>query len=122
MIRLNVINIIGGLVRKNEIVKCSFTLPPTFLNCQIRVENALKTQVIRTVFSTRIPNSQSPLVIDNVLSCSETHLPVHQSIQMIYQRLSLRSNADLHCNALLHSLDKRRSNGFNSKIKHCGKK
>ena len=49
---------------------------------------ALKTQVIRTVFSTRIPNSQSPLVTDNALNCSETHLPVYQSIQLIYQRES----------------------------------
>ena len=54
----------------------------------IRFENAVKKQVIRTVFSTRIPNSQSPLVIDNALNCSETHLPVYQSIQLVYQRES----------------------------------
>ena len=53
---------------------------------QIRVENAEKPQVMRTVFSTRIPNSQSPLFIDNALNCNETHLPVYQSIQLIYQR------------------------------------
>ena len=57
---------------------------------------------VEKIFSTRIPNSQSPLVIDNALNCSETHLHVHRSIQLIYQRLSLRSNADPHCNALLH--------------------
>ena len=50
---------------------------PRFCTCQIRVENALKTQVIRTVFSTRIQNSQSPLIIGSALNCSETHLSVH---------------------------------------------
>ena len=54
----------------------------------VLIEFALKTQVIRTLFSTRIPNSQSPLVIDNALNCSERPLPVHQSIQLIYQRES----------------------------------
>ena len=43
-------------------------------------------QVICTVFSTPIPNSLSLLIFDNALNCSETHLPVHQSIQLIYQR------------------------------------
>ena len=42
----------------------------------------------RTVLSMRIQNSQSPLVIDNTLNCSEMHLPVRQSIQLIYQRKS----------------------------------
>ena len=55
---------------------------------RIHVENAVKKQVSRTVFSTRIPNSQSPLVTDNALNCSETHLPVYQSIQLVYQRES----------------------------------
>ena len=59
---------------------------PRVCTCRIRVENALKTRVIRTVFLTRIPNSQSPLIIDNALNCSKTHLPVHQPIQLIYQR------------------------------------
>ena len=55
---------------------------------QIRVENAVKTQVLRTVFSTRILNNKSPLVTDNALNCSDTHLPVYESIQLIYQRES----------------------------------
>ena len=57
-------------------------------NCQIRIENSLKMQVIRTVLSTRIPNSQTPLVTDNALNRSVTHLPVYQLIQLIYQRES----------------------------------
>ena len=48
---------------------------------QIRFENAVKTQVIRTVFLTQILNSQLQLLTDNALNCSETHLPVYQSIQ-----------------------------------------
>ena len=51
---------------------------------QIRVENAVKSQVICTEFSTQIPNSQSLLVTNNALNCSETHLPVYQSRQLIY--------------------------------------
>ena len=40
--------------------KLNFRLP--ICPFQIRVGNAVKTQVIRTVFSIRIPNSQSPLL------------------------------------------------------------
>ena len=46
----------------------------------------VKTQVLRTVFSTRIPNNQSSMVTDNALNCSVTHLPVFQWIQLIKQR------------------------------------
>ena len=44
---------------------------PRFCTLKIRIENALKTQAIRSVYS--IPNSQSPLITDNVLHCSVTH-------------------------------------------------
>ena len=54
-----------------------YTLPPAFCTCRIRIENALKTQAIRTVFSTRILYNQSPLVTDNVLNYSIAHLSVH---------------------------------------------
>ena len=47
------------------------------LYLSIRIENAFKTQVIHTLFSTQISISQSPLVTDNALNCSVTHLPVY---------------------------------------------
>ena len=47
----------------------------------MRIVNVLKTQVIRTVFSTRFPNSQR-----FELQWNDLHAPVYQSIQLIYQR------------------------------------
>ena len=45
---------------------------------------------MRTVFSTQTLNSQSPHVTDNALgymySVKHLHVPVYQSIQLIYQR------------------------------------
>ena len=46
------------------------TFYPT-ASVSVLVNFALKVQVIRPVFSKRIPNSQSPLVVDNALNCSE---------------------------------------------------
>ena len=84
---------------------------PRFCTLKIRIENVLKTQAIRSVYS--IPNSQSPLITDNALHCIVTHLPVYQSNWLIYQRksiyiivyqsISLCIKADPHSNALLHS-------------------
>ena len=65
-----------------------FHLSPRFSACQIRVENALKTQVLRTIFTRRIPNNQSLLVTDSASNGCETHLPIYQSIQLICQRKS----------------------------------
>ena len=60
-------------------VKHEYTTACVFCACRIRIENALKTEVIRTVFSMRILFSQSPLATDNVLNYSVTHLPVYLS-------------------------------------------
>ena len=77
-----------------------------FCNCRIRVENALKTQVICTVFSTQfqIANPRSSLII-RWTAVKGIYLSTNRSSWFINanQRLSLRSNADPHCNALLHS-------------------
>ena len=54
----------------------------------VLVKFTLKTQVIQSVhlyLPTPIPKRQPPLVIENALNCSETNLPVYQSIQLINQ-------------------------------------
>ena len=90
--------------------------------CQICVGNAVKTPIIGTVFSTRITNSQSPLVADDALNCSEMHLPVYQSMQLIfstrinvYHCVATQFRIVLHCCLVIHyRKDKRRLKGFNS--------
>ena len=74
------------LICQAALTKVIYTLLLAFLYLSNPHWQRVETQVIRTVFSTRIPNSQSPLITDNALKCSETHSPVYQSIQLIYQR------------------------------------
>ena len=70
----------------------------------------IETQVIRTVFSTRIPNNQFPFVIDSTLNCSKTHLPVHQSIDPanlstrinVYHYVATQIRIAMHCCMVIH--------------------
>ena len=80
-------NVIGNKIIHVHAAHIVFYYTTTRVNVFVLVKfalrNALKTQLIRTVISTGIPNSQSKLVIDNALNYNVAHLPVYQSIKLI---------------------------------------